>query len=185
MEASNPTGSGSRDATQPPSLPLAHPLANAHLLPSLDHSPKLAMFQKIVLAIEKSNAMKKQLNAYQHRHRIDPGKIEVVSDDEPEDEMPNMAEFLDLPSTPAAKDSDLPLLSSSLPAAPVSTNPPMDQLMSEGGIQGHLNRANILANPSLLPAMANPAGPIANLAVLKCSQIGTLWGQLSMMLRQR
>ena len=160
MDVSNPTGSGSKDATQPPSLPLVWPLTDAHLLPSPVQPPKLPIFQQLILAIERSNAMKKQLNAYQHRHRIDPGENDVVSDAEPEDEMPNMAKFLDLPPSPTVLDSGPPLPSSSLPAAPVSANPPMDQQANEDCIHGHLNWNNILANPSLSPATASPSGPI-------------------------
>jgi len=59
MEVSNPTGSGSKDATQPPSLPLVLPLTNAYLLPSPAKPHKLAMFQQLILAVERSNAMKK------------------------------------------------------------------------------------------------------------------------------
>ena len=59
MEAVNPTGSGSKDATQPPSLPLVLPLTNTQLLPSPAHPPRLAIFQQLVLAIKRANAMKK------------------------------------------------------------------------------------------------------------------------------
>jgi len=52
-----------------------------------------------VLSIGKSNAMKKQLNAYCQWHRIDPDEIEVVSDDEPEDTMPDITDFLSFPHT--------------------------------------------------------------------------------------
>jgi len=50
-----------------------------------------------VTTIEKSNAMKRRLNSYWQRRRIDPDDIEMVSEDELEEEMPNISEFLDLP----------------------------------------------------------------------------------------
>jgi len=150
MEVGNPTGSGSKDATQPPSLPLVPPLTDAQLLPSPAQPPKLAIFQQLVLAVERSNAMKKQLNAYWHR--IDPGEIEVVSYDEPEDKMPNMAEFLDLPPSSSVLHSGLPLPFSSLLAAHVSSDVPTDQQANRDSIHGCLNLNDILADPSLSTA---------------------------------
>ena len=64
LEAVNPSGSGSKDATQVPSLPLVPPPTGANLLSSPAPPPKLAIFQQLVLAIERANAMKKCLNAY-------------------------------------------------------------------------------------------------------------------------
>ena len=45
--------------------------------------PKLGLFQK-------SNAMKRRLNTYWQSHRIDPDNIEAISDDEPEELMPDV-----------------------------------------------------------------------------------------------
>jgi len=184
MEASNPIGSSSKDATQPLLFPWFCPDRCTSSSFSCQ-PPKLAMFQQLIWAIERSNAMKKQLNAYWHRHRIDPGKIEVVLDKEPEDEMPNMAEFLDLPPGPTVLDSGPPLLSSSLLAASVSADPPMDQQANGDCIHGHLNWNNILSNPSLSHATASPASPIPSPGHAKAFMDWNSWGQLSEMLRQR
>jgi len=56
MELGNPTESGSRDAAQSPSMPLVLPLADMQLHPPPSNSPKLDLFQQLVLTIEKSNA---------------------------------------------------------------------------------------------------------------------------------
>jgi len=41
-------------------------------------------------AVKKSNAMKRRLNTYRHRGRINPDELEAVSYDEPEDPMPDV-----------------------------------------------------------------------------------------------
>ena len=79
-----------------------------------------------------------------------------MSDDEPEDEMPDMAEFLDFPPGPSVLHSGPPLLSSSLPAYPASADTPTNQ---QANRDGHLNWNNILADPSVSTATASPAGP--------------------------
>jgi len=63
----------------------------------------------------KSNTMKKHLNTYCQHCRIDPDEMKAISDDEPEDPMPDVKDFLGLPwsSGPAlthGPSSGIPLL---------------------------------------------------------------------------
>src|SRR5882724_7000409 len=93
-------------------------------LPSGGDDTWVALFEKLVLLIENSNAMKKRLNAYHQHCRINPDDIEVVSDGEQEDPMPDITNFLSLPHTieseiglhPSAIPPDTYLPSGSLPA---------------------------------------------------------------------
>jgi len=66
-------------------------------VPAVNDDLRMALFEQLVLSIKKTNAMKEQLNAYHQWCRIDPDEIEVVSDDEPEEAMPDITDFLSLP----------------------------------------------------------------------------------------
>ena len=57
--------------------------------------------------------MKKHLNAYCQWHRIDPNVIETISDDDTEDTMPNILDFLGLPllNVPAVTPNPPPAVS--------------------------------------------------------------------------
>jgi len=90
-----------------------------------------------------------------------------VSDDELEDELTNISEFLDLPSPPVPMASGPQLPSSMLPHTPLSTDQPMDQPTNRNHNHGQLSWANILANSSLSPPATNPTSAIPNPDQLK------------------
>src|SRR5882724_3206216 len=72
---------GPNIASVPP-IPLSLLQSDTQQPPPPTHDPKLALFKHLVMMIEKSNAMKRRLNSYQQRRRINPDDIEMVSEDE-------------------------------------------------------------------------------------------------------
>ena len=90
-----------------PTLPLSLLQSDMLQSPAPTQDPKLALFKHLVMTIKKSNTMKRCLNSYQQRRRINPDEIEVVSEDELEDEMANISKFLDLPPPPGPNASGL------------------------------------------------------------------------------
>src|SRR5882724_9495729 len=89
------------------------PVSNAH------DNAKFALFQQLILSTEKSNAMKKRLNAYRQRRRIDPDVIETVSDNDADDPMPDISDFLGLPSKDVPGGTSIPHI-----AVPGPDHPP-------------------------------------------------------------
>src|SRR5882724_11389347 len=89
------------------------PVSNVH------DNAKFALFQQLVLSTEKSNTMKKHLNAYRQRRRIDPDVSETVSDDDADDPIPDISDFLGLPSTDVPGGTSIPRV-----AVPGPDHPP-------------------------------------------------------------
>jgi len=67
--------------------------------------------------------MKRRLNSYWQRRRIDPDNIKMVSEDGLEEEMLNISEFLDLPPLPVPLPLGRNTLNSMMPSGP---RPPPD-----------------------------------------------------------
>src|SRR5882724_181653 len=65
MDPGSTRAPGSRDASQPPTIPMVLLQSDALHNPPPAQDPKLALFKQLVMIIERSNAMKKQLNSYQ------------------------------------------------------------------------------------------------------------------------
>src|SRR5882724_836850 len=120
----------------------------------------------LVLSIERTNAMKKRLNAYRQRRRIDPDDIEVVSDDELEDPMPDITNFLILPhaieSKTGLRPSTTPLDTypppGSVPARVGPAHPAMPAPQSPGATCSHVPRQNLVAAVPCIPP-ASPSSP--------------------------
>ena len=102
MELAETTTPGSGPLVQVPSLLHGAPIEMTPTSKQKTPDPNLVLFQQLILTIEISNAMKRRLNTYRQRYRIDPDKLEPGSDDEPKDPMPDLAGFMDLPLTLAA-----------------------------------------------------------------------------------
>jgi len=135
-------------------------------LPSGGDDTQIALFEQLVLSIEKSNTTKKQLNAYCQQCRIDPDDIKVVSDDELEDPMPDIMNFLSLPQAveskmglrPSAIPPDPYLPSSSVPAHAGSVLPTMPAPQSPGAMTSRIPQQNLItAVPCILPM--SPSSP--------------------------
>ena len=129
--------------------------------PSGGDDSQMALFEQLVLSIKKSNAMKKQLNAYCQQCRIDLDDIEVVFDDEQEDPMPNIMNFLGLPQ---AVGSGTGLCPSAVPPDPYlpshtgSVLPEMPSPQSPGATTFHIPQQNLVTAVPCILAMS-PSSP--------------------------
>ena len=83
------------DLPTPGLLPNTGPIMNANT-PVAATDPKLVLFQCLVISTECGNLLKKHINTGRQLHQNNPSVTTVVSDDKPEDAMPDIAEFLDL-----------------------------------------------------------------------------------------
>ena len=63
----------------------------------LNSLPKDHVIFQHVQSVKKSNTIKRRLNTYWQRGRINPDKLEAVSDNEPDDPIPDVSDILDLP----------------------------------------------------------------------------------------
>ena len=106
MELGSTRTLGSNNMSVTP-IPLSLLQSDMLQSPAPAQDPKLALFKHLVMTIEKSNAMKRRLNSYWKRRRINPDNIEMVLEDKLEDQMPNISEFLDLPPPPGPTASGL------------------------------------------------------------------------------
>src|SRR5882724_1404833 len=66
--------------------------------------------------------MKKRLNAYHQHCRIDPDEIEVMSKDEEEDPMPDVTDFLGLPTSSATAKTHAPHVNCPTMSIPLDSN---------------------------------------------------------------
>ena len=83
--------------------------------------PKIMLFQH-VQSVEKLNTMKRRLKTYWKRGRINPDKLEAVSDDEPEDPMPDVLDIINLPQNTNSEPTPQPSIwDSPLPASAKQT----------------------------------------------------------------
>jgi len=123
----------------------------------------MALFQQLVLAVEKGNIMKRQLNAYHQQQRVDPDELEPVSDDKLEDAMPDIMEFLSLPSHSSNDGIAAPTLPIPNLEPAESQLPPYLPMHGLGDV----NWVDVLANPPSSLAGLNLLGQTS--ALLKLS----------------
>jgi len=122
----------------------------------------MALFQQLVLAVEKGNIMKRQLNAYHQQWRVDPDELEPVSDDKLEDAMPDIMEFLSLPSHSSNDGIAAPTLPIPNLEPAESQLPPYLPMHGLGDV----NWVDVLANPPSSLAGLNLLGQTSALLKL-------------------
>ena len=142
------------DLLIPGLLPNAGPVMNTDT-PAAVTDPKLALFQCLVVSTEHGNLLKKRINASSQLCRDDPSVTTVVSDDELEDPMPDIAEFLELPNTanvPTTREPTLESSGSDPSGCPLASNPRDPAVMTgpnalslSDRISGATSAADILA----------------------------------------
>ena len=112
---------------------------------------RLAVFQSFVLSVERGNLMKKRLNAWR-QERCGMDSIATVSDDEPEDPLPNIEDFADIALT-------LPQ-----PAVDLETDP-------TGAAGGNADAVDPVSPAVAQPdSVTRPAGPIDWATLLTTAQ---------------
>ena len=92
--------------------------------PPNTNDKRIGIFQKLVLVTEKGNTAKKWVNAWRQQCRLDSMAPGDVSDDEPEDLMPELADFVDLGVDSYGSNLE-PSTSGPRPVAPESTLDPL------------------------------------------------------------
>ena len=97
--------------------------------------------------------MKRRLNAYRQKCRINPDELEEVSNDKPEDPMPDLTGFLDLPQTIAV--SQVP---PNDPPSNVDLHPAVPNISGPAHVPGALNPPQVNWNDIVATTQSRPLG---------------------------